>query len=514
MNALLAIAGILIPLGAALDVLSRKGAKRAWATAILRSLRRRNLSTIKVSEAFDKYFGVGIFTWRSLLASLILFILSYVIMHIIMHITTPADGANQLTRNLIPKTIFSGFILSIFIIFSVFSDFISYGKTRIFMRTIERLQEIGVTPVLLLADLIASPAIFVIFFSLARTLAYFFVIGTLNTSYSPNEYEFPTFAIAGTLQKSPYPWNAPGSASTPLARAKQDQAALLIQRPERWIDRFAKSYTLEMFPRGQTELTRGVVHIKAEERCVSEQEFNNGTTERAKMMLLNGSRFIAQLTLNNTEISDDNKNNIFSDYQKEFLLGPPLSTNSSCIFKSVHLIETIDMSALSGRISPIDAYLVSVLQTTQELITSIVNKFSDYIIINPTIDLGITLSDIWSIGGKTILGLRKDAEERYYFLKFMERFSITNKDHASFIPFSTLASSSVAASIMFWVFLVWRASLRVLSIIFLGIRRLVPMFRLRTFPFSFLCVSAVLVAAIATLAHTGLRMGWIALWGG
>lgn len=407
-----------------------------------------------LSTAFSlsiSIFGDRIFSKRSVLSSAILSIIFTIIMAGIASLFNPSIFSEYITSLAgAGKEGYAYLLLAITA--TLVADFFSYAKARLLVRAMAAYRDPAVTAVVLIADILASIVVFSIFFSCGRLIIYMILALTLSEPPYSNLRIAPTIIAAAAEQfkidpsKLPQPTSSDENASAATQADPRVLSAAILFRD----DEIKAAAQIAQFWGDQKSISEPWAFIRRSHKIECYESNLRNSIIAYENFDAYSNALIYLYTIDGLNISNGGNryfgsaqelqkyvvNEIDAQYQK----GVP-----ECRIKLVAIRDEFDMRLLLADLSPIDLYLPSLAITLSQSFDAIPNKFALYLIPDLSEELPAYLSSAWTTAAYDFTGY-----DRSSALMAQTLADVTFPEGRAPIPFTTMLSSSLGASILLW----------------------------------------------------------------
>tara|TARA_R110002051_G_scaffold324734_2_gene423363 strand:- start:167 stop:1522 length:1356 start_codon:yes stop_codon:yes gene_type:complete len=400
-------------------------------------------------------------------------------------------------------------------------DFISYAQTRIFVRATEQSPTAATSFVFLLADLIASFAIFVAGFSFARLIG-MLIIGqflfnspaTTVTAFSPpliedaarhdniiNDITGP--ALYGIDSNSAIISNSLGfDKSSAASRLEYFESVILV----RDVGREAASSDKYKF-----------LDYEASLSCPSVVDKYSFDDESA-YEVLSSSMYIyifgAQQIPRINKYAHDLGEEYFARTERVMEAGlfrRLANGPSDCPLPVVRVVKKLNLRDALAGVSLPDMYLASMFSTSWEISRMIPAKFSSYHVINLSSDYTSFLSTSYDVSSRTAFGTSAPDTAKKDISEFLRRQSI-RKDENVYVPFSSLSVTAIIPSLVFGIVSILRVGFWTFGIGWALAASVFPNLNVQKFIFTVLLGSSALLLTAIGMMWAALDSVWGWLW--
>ncbi|WP_186126129.1 hypothetical protein [Burkholderia gladioli] len=477
---LFGVVGLILAIGAALDVCIKRAAKDATLRWLTKAASNNSGFSYSGSAFLDKIFGRRLFSVRSIFAYVAISVSSVAISYWIAVLSTPAEGQAEIT-------VFSGgfgvvdfSLFVLFVAFAALGDIGSYAQTRLFVRAVDQSKNPIVSAGLVVADIVTSLTLFFISFTFARTLAYLIAMQVLPISGPTSTDYYVPSVLKAVVAAEPTLFQFSGSRPSEftLAQAlsganKEDNVSQLaplvrkIDESQLQDQRLAKSitYTVKQVCTDSKEDKTAIYTVLAgTERVIkmAEAKPDEGALRRI-----------------NVEKVDDAVRKAESD---------ELYAKDKCWLPTVLITRNLPFRALIGLTGFSNILWTSAQRTLFDAYTTVGWKLSPYVAFDPYNGLEEYIKNLEAMSGTTILNMFPvNVDKMTIFGWFND--PLPGASHSLHIPFSPMVASSLTSSFFFFGYLivVWVASVRRLLVH--AIKKISPSFDLDVAVFTSMCVA-------------------------
>jgi len=517
---LLTVAGSLLPIGAALDTAFRSAAKTRLADwlndAISRPASRLNLS----STVFDRIFGRRLWGMKSFLVSLAL-ALGGLVTTMAITATLSEPARELMWTYLIEEQSAVGFAcLAIVLAIVILFDYISYTQTRLFIRSTENISGASTSIVFVLADIIASIAIFIAGFSIARVLCMMiiahFSLGepVENTEiFSPAlvEHAIISEGIDRDVAFATMSSNEPDIALLALSMGFTEQNA--EERLQIFADLSLQSdLGLEELTKVRFPYAEYTAELKCPRTIASFSMSNESALEVLAGSVAKFGYGAVRIKSYREKLETDaaayiDKVALGMEQHMQEMLG---RSQSSCPLPIIQINQSINYRDALGGTSLFDLYLSSLLSTTWEVGQTIPYKMSTYHVMSLSGTYRDFLENSYEIGSRSPFGLSRPDAAKLNMSEFFGRGRLQDPPKV-YIPMSSLATTAMISSILFLLVISARLVMWSAAQLRLALSRIFPLVELEKYPFSiaFGTVALLLFLAAILVFVTGTVWAWI-----
>lgn len=498
-----------------------KGQSKAGIAARLSSALTRPAPGVNLSSAvLDKIFGPKIWSFRAFAVSIV--VASATLICVLSLNLATSDSARSSLLAAVKGQSTLGWICLAVVIGTVFIfDFVSYAQTRIFVRATEQSPSATASSVFVIADLIASFAIFIAGFALARVIAMLIVGHFLFnspvssvTAFAPALIE--DVAVHDGIQEDVGLSALLGSDSTSAIVANS-------------ID-FNRENSI---PR--MEYFEGLMRVRdigPEAAAASSYDFLTYDTslvcptavdkysfdDESAYELLTTSLYIyalgAQQVPRINKLAEDMGEEFFSRTERimEASLSRRLATGPrDCPLPVVRIDKKVNMRDALAGVSLSDMYLSSLFYTMWEVSRAVPAKFSSYHVIDFVSDYDSFLSSSYDLSSRTAFGLNRPDEAKADLSRFLSGIS-PRKTEKSYVPFSSLSMTALFPSIVFILVSLARIFIWTYGVGRSGAARVFPTLNSQKFIFTVMLGSSALLLALVGIIWTALDGLWGWIW--
>lgn len=426
---LLALIGLVLGLGAALDYLVKSDPKLAVSNYLLRLGNRTPTVTYRISPILDKIFGPKLASWRAILISSLLSLLSLILTYAFAYATTANEIVSIFSDSPSPRAVG---IFFIFVIGCIAGDYFSFAQTRIFLRAVDGMRHGVVSVGLALADGVISLAIFVGFFSVTRLAAYLIIMGTTtgtiqqekNLNVSALKYTVAQIEKDGIASKSELEW------SSYLANIKSSQDASIL-------DEITRRYTNDLIIGQSKDIVSVIVHLNCDNNPLSIIQ----NLDDVRRVISNEIASHRGIQIDGTEY-----NHISTDVARRMDAWTP--TNPKCLAPTLSIRQNLTPAGLLLISGLWNAGYASFERTAFDVYTNVGFKFSPYTSVNPESDIGTFYSSLIMETQYGFLGSTPDNPGIHYALSEFT-YQPSKESENLQIPLSPMLASCLTISVFF-----------------------------------------------------------------
>lgn len=430
----LSVVTSLIGLGWALDSnLSDRWKRRTdvWTRRQLHRLRRGQFGG---QRFFDRIFGPKIISWRAFAVTAMISSSSWIFFFFIAYITSDQLIRDQINPIQGKISQFEILLITVYVVAIIFSDFLSYAQTRIFVSALDSIRNIPVGLILYCADAILSIGIFLFGYAFARSIV--------------------TIAAASAFYAAPFDRVSALSPEVVISSYK----ALGLPKVDHRIDRLEKA--LEAY-----ELTPTRHSVNELEGSLVDIEYaGTGSYVRDKRLVriscLEDLSFESEPKTHIYEIFDDSvrmANEIVGIPGFRLTNGGAISFYKAprgpseakpCQFHVAEIHAKVEPRQLLRQLSLIDYFLGSLTSTLQDLQFDVATKLSVFPADEPGMNAPTILNIALLSHNSNVLGIGQKKSTLGSNL-FTHTIHIGNIR----VPLGPVAASSIVSNIMFAIYL-------------------------------------------------------------
>jgi hypothetical protein len=474
---LVEIIGIIFPIAAAFDLLTRPTAKIRVANYILKYPLTSKPMSFTASDFLDRYFGPSLISQKAIMRSVYLSASSVSLSYFIAFTTSDFDTIY----------IFDGvdrYTILLFLIFfsaMIIGDCLSFCQTRIFVRAMDSVKSDTVSIGLTIGDGFISIFIFVITFSVARMISYVLVVSMIMPSSGMQGSavidldEFRHFMKDFSAESN---WKSPSITwLNQLAKLDKNQA------------KFVGQHILSEHQQGNAYKTNELF-VETKVSCSkSEQSYKNNAQDGYNFIAGELARY-AHLTPINVQNLDSYVTYKFKSYDEQ---------KRSCGRLLLSIDQRIKYSFFLRNAGFVNVIWASFERTFFDLYTSISFKFGGYADVDPIKNIGEFVGSLISESSWTLLGINNEVNNIGLFTG--NQYPLIPDRSSIRIPFSPMLSSALSTTLLLFFYLTAIYISRIVFRLTGLINTFVNMMSLESAPFSF--IGLALVSLWGTLIIVG-----------
>lgn len=478
---LLFSAASLAAIAATLDLIVKPTTKRRIQREIEAFTLRKGSQADFISAAFNKFFGSNYWSLRSLLASLILssaFIaLSLIVVYCLNASTyeTVVDAIVQLC-----KSSTGLYILFIALLTNFLFDYISYNQTRYFVRGTSSFK--GAAPVFVFfpSDIIISSSLFVIGFSITRIFAMLIVLQSVNLPHFEDRFRTSPWLAQATLKATNIDKQTAQIEITRQFSNYVDDttvyneltrvlAMLQVDTDISYdkIDYSPMSDVIRKKYSGQVGEFQHLFSTYAEPGCISLNQIpyigsieTYDITANSLMLLSAINAFVSE--------SDPNTDDVINTIDRHQIIAQKLieeqgARHPKCSLPYVTFNTQVSTKQLIAKAGVFNIFFASLSRTMGEYLGHIQAKFSNYTNSEVASNIPELISGSWTAKSYSLLDVPTFDYDTYRIAYFIDE-SETVIEKSYKLPFTTFATSSLGASILYGMFIILFAATRVFEL--------------------------------------------------
>lgn len=517
---LFSLAGGLLTVGGALDLIVKAKAKAGLAQRLEGVLNRPAPGVDLSSTVLDRLFGRRIWSFRAFFVSIFIATVTLGIVLLVNAATSESARATLLAA-LKGQSALGWWCLAAIVIVVFIFDFISYAQTRIFVRATEQSPTAATSSVFLVADLIASFAIFVAGFSLARVIGMLIIGQFLFNTPATTVDAFSPSLIEDAARHD----NIINDISGPALFGEDSNSAIIANSLD--FNEATAESRLEYFE--SVMLIRDIGSAAASSDNYNFLEYEASLVcpsvvdkysfdEESAYEILTTSLYIyaygAQQIPRVNKYAQDLGEEYFARTERVMEAGlfrRLASGPQGCPLPVVRVEKSINLRDALAGVSLSDMYLASMFSTSWEITRLIPAKFSSYHVINLSSDYTSFLSSSYDVSSRTAFGLERPDPAKRDISEFLRGQNLS-KDQEVYIPFSSLSVTAIFPSLVFIVVSILRIGLWVFGIIWALAASIFPNLNAQKFVFTILLGSSALLLTAVGTVWSALDGLWSWLW--
>ncbi|MGZ9069786.1 MAG: hypothetical protein ACXW3I_10175 [Allosphingosinicella sp.] len=367
---------------------------------------------------------------------------------------------------LTPDTKIAALCLVICLIFTAIADFLSIAQTRLFAKTIETFSDWRITATMVTADIMMSLTLFLLSFSVARTISYVLILLsaapeaiTSRTLYSPRTIQVMAHRVGVTdqiLALKPEEYR-----SDPRLNHLRGILAADLTAPgsELALARLVRQDELHGVER------QDLFGYAAQWQCLNPSPSTPGSFQEGvsvfgntQTILVNGWTALANVRpkLRPLDSVDEVAKISFAEVAKE---------QASCPMPTIAIYKSFKPREVLSVIGPLNAYMSALAGSSYGVFLSLPSKFSGYEVADLNAEIGQFLANGATARSMPFFGMGRPNNS---FAKISQYFSALELkvEGETAIPLTTFAASSILASLVLLISLIagWSSRIALLVI--------------------------------------------------
>jgi hypothetical protein len=491
--------GLLLGLGAALDIVLRKEWKARFAAALKNVADSSEPDHFSGSRLLTKIFGDKLFSRRALTRYALISVVSIILSFGFAYATTPEEI--WLANEVFPAEI-TGVAVSILLVClfgSIIGDMISYAQTRVFIRTVDNYKNPVISFGLAAADIIISLSIFLLVFSVSRFVCYLLVLDASAPALSHERFvmQEPLSQIFGRYV---------ANADTP---AEQERLAVArrvtsvtsdsqLPQLEEWLAR------RDSRPVADPDLKDAITY-EVSRSCAVPPVTPPDILQTTDTVELAGS--LAPDELSDSESQALIRRIILSDVARRSRL-----PDSPCPLHVLRMQRMLSTGELIRAAGLRNSFLASFERTLFDGYTVVGFKLAPYVYFDPSETRATYLSSVRTMASNSVLGASRIEPDVLHVLD--DVWDGPTAGHPLVrVPFSPLLASALTTSLFFLVYLIFvlTAKLRVRFAHAVG--RFVPFFEVDRALFLSISTAATLLVLSCYFVIVCVGAAWSSAFG-